>query len=38
MQRQKSFFDRFEQDDLIQEGMIGLYEAVKNFKNDRASF
>lgn len=34
----KFFLVGSEQDDLIQEGMIGLYEAVKNFKNDRASF
>lgn len=34
----KFFLIGSEQDDLVQEGMIGLYEAVKNFKNDRASF
>lgn len=34
----KFFLIGSEQDDLIQEGMIGLYEAVKSFKNEKASF
>ena len=34
----KFFLIGSEQDDLIQEGMIGLYEAIKSFKNDKASF
>ncbi len=35
---QKFFLIGSEQDDLVQEGMIGLYEAVKSFKNEKASF
>ena len=34
----KLFLIGSDQDDLIQEGMIGLYEAVKSFKNEKASF
>lgn len=34
----KFFLIGSDEDDLIQEGMIGLYEAVKNFKDGKASF
>ncbi len=34
----KFFLIGSEPDDLIQEGMIGLYEAVKSFKHEKASF
>ena len=34
----KFFLVGSEPDDLIQEGMIGLYEAVKNFQDEKASF